>query len=166
MSETKFYILPSDRAFMVKRIAELEKEIQNLGPDFHVALNQSTETWHDNAPFDVLRDKQAGFAAELQSLRRMLRAAAPSPPKPKKGIVGIGSVVTFVEPGGREASYCIAGDWTSNAGKKINNATIVSVNTPLAQALINKKSGDVITIPPHGKKTEIKEVDQDLITIG
>ena len=52
-------LLDEDREYARRRIAELQKEIQELGPEFYEVFNQSSETWHDNAPFDALRDRQS-----------------------------------------------------------------------------------------------------------
>lgn len=52
-------ILDEDKKAARQRIAELEAEILSLGPEFYEVFNQSSETWHDNAPFDALRDRQS-----------------------------------------------------------------------------------------------------------
>ena len=59
------YLLPDDREYAEKRIRELEQMIQELGADFNDAFTQSSETWHDNSPFEAVRDKQSMYAAEL-----------------------------------------------------------------------------------------------------
>jgi transcription elongation GreA/GreB family factor len=130
-------ILDDDKAFARARIAELEKEILSLGPEFYEVFNQSSETWHDNAPFDALRDRQSLLDAELQQLRRTLQSSMLSVPKPKKNTVGYGSKVQL-ENGN---SYFIAGDWTPHAGQIRNAAIVVSSNAPIAQQLIGKKVG-------------------------
>jgi len=48
-------ILDEDKKWAEARIAALDEEIQALGPEFYDVFNQSSETWHDNAPFDALR---------------------------------------------------------------------------------------------------------------
>ncbi len=131
-------ILDDDKAFARARIAELEKEILGLGPEFYEVFNQSSETWHDNAPFDALRDRQSLLDAELQQLKRLLRSSAISVPKVKRGTVGIGSSVVL----GSGQTYRIAGNWTPYAGQKINDERIVSCETPVAQALLDKRVGD------------------------
>lgn len=62
--QKELIILDEDKEWMRRRIAELEKQIRDLGTEFYDALNQSSETWHDNAPFDALRDRQSVLAAE------------------------------------------------------------------------------------------------------
>ena len=146
-------LLEDDRQYAKRRIAELEKQIQDLGPEFYEVFNQSSETWHDNAPFDALRDRQSVLDAELQSLKRMLRSSLPSVPRQKKGIVGIGSTVFLSD----ERTYLIAGDWTPYAGAKTKDgAFIVSKNTPAAAALLGKKEGDQVVVA--GKQFTIQKI--------
>lgn len=134
-------ILEEDKQWARQRIAELEKQIQDLGPEFYDVFNQSSETWHDNAPFDALRDRQSVLDAERQHLRNLLRKSAVGVPKLKKGVVGIGSVVEIQDAKGRPHKYRIAGSWTYRAGKLIDGVRIVSIETPIATALIGKKVG-------------------------
>ena len=73
----EFIILEEDKAWARQRIAWLEQAILDLGPEFHDVFNQSSETWHDNAPFDALRDRQSVLDAELQQLKRIMRRSRP-----------------------------------------------------------------------------------------
>lgn len=134
-------ILEEDKQWARARIDELEKQIQDLGPEFYDVFNQSSETYHDNAPFDALRDRQSVLDAERQQLRTLLRKSAVRVPKLRKDIVGIGSIVEVHDKKGKHHTYRIAGNWTYRAGKVIAGARVVSIETPLAQALIGKKVG-------------------------
>lgn len=137
-------LLDEDRQWALARIVELEKQIQELGPEFYEVFNQSSETWHDNAPFDALRDRQSVLDAELQSLKRMLRSSMPSLPKQKRGTVNIGSYVYL--SGTKPRAYIIAGDWTPYAGTEKNGAVVVSRKTPVAVSLLGKKEGDHVVV--------------------
>ena len=39
----EIYLLPEDRAYAIARIEELERQIQDLGPDFNDAFTQSSD---------------------------------------------------------------------------------------------------------------------------
>ena len=134
-------ILDEDKAWAQARIAELEAEILALGPEFRDAFTQTSETWHDNAPFEVARDKQAVLAAERHHLVGLLKRGSLAAPKPKRGQVGIGSVVTLRTDKGQTRTIKIAGDWTPNAGSVIDGALITSRVAPIAQAVLGKKAG-------------------------
>lgn len=140
MHTNDIYLLPDDRAYAEKRILELEDEIQALGPDFNDAFSQSSETWHDNSPFEAVRDKQSMLAAELHKLRTLVRTASLVPPKVKKGTVGVGSTVVL----GNDQSFLIAGEWTYRAGEKVDGKTVVSIGTPIAKELYGKKVGEPV----------------------
>lgn len=135
-------ILEEDKVWARARVAELDAEIQALGPEFYDVFNQSSETWHDNAPFDALRDRQSVLDAERQQLRSLLRGSLPSVPKAPQGVVGIGSRVAL----GSGETYFIAGDWTPFAGKKHGGAMVISSGSPLASALMAKKVGDTVVL--------------------
>lgn len=139
-------ILDEDRRYAMRRVAELEREIQELGPEFYEVFNQSSETWHDNAPFDALRDRQSVLDAELQSIRQVLRSSLPSLPRQKAGVIGIGSKVLLEGKTGLR-SYLIAGDWTPHAGaKREDGALVVSRKTPVAKALLGKKKNSAVVV--------------------
>ena len=136
------YLLPEDRVAAEERIAELEGLIQDLGEDFRDAFTQSSETWHDNSPFEAVRDKQSMYAAELHQLRTLIRTSTLVAPKKKRGTIGIGDTVTLSN--GRQ--YKLAGSWTHKAGKHADGAYWVSSGTPVAQAVLGRRAGDEVAI--------------------
>lgn len=133
--------MPEDRESAERRILALEDEIQQLGPEFNDAFTQSSETWHDNAPFEAVRDRQSVLAAELHQLRTYIRQSTLTPPKKKHGTVSIGDIVTL----GNHMTYSIAGGWTQHAGAHNDDAVWVSRNTLLALAVLGKKSGNEVS---------------------
>lgn len=139
----ELYILDEDKSAALKRIVELEKAIQDLGPEFYDVFNQSSETWHDNAPFDALREKQSVMDSELQGLKSIIKDAATRLPKQNKKIIGIGARVVVEDVDSNKThTYYFAGNWTYRTGQKIDGAIIMSTEAPLAKALMGKKIGD------------------------
>lgn len=129
-------ILKDDLDWLDTRIKELSQAIQELGPDFRDVFNQSSETWHDNAPFDALRDKQSVLFAEYSHLRAIRQQVQPASASKNSSKVGIGSYVSVAKK-----KYYIAGDWTPRAGEKQGDYIIISRQSPLAQAILGKKVG-------------------------
>ncbi len=136
------YILEADKQWLNTRIEELEATIQALGPDFYDVFNQSSETWHDNAPFDALRDKQSVLFAEYSKLKAIRRDAHLSLPKSKKGRLSYGSHAII-----NAKEYFIAGDWTPHAGTLQNGSIVVSAQSPLGSSALGCKVGDTT---PYG----------------
>ncbi len=156
--EKDLLILENDKNYARQRIAELDAQIIALGPEFYDVFNQTSETWHDNAPFEVLRDRQALMAAERDNLKSILRNCLPSIPKQKRGVVGIGTKVTARnKTNDKVMTYFIAGDWTANAGQVVDEAIIVSRRSPIALKLIGKKCNDEIL---HNDLLVIESLDQ------
>lgn len=144
----ELFILPEDKAYAVKRRHELEAEIKALGPEFNDVFTQSSETWHDNAPFEAVRDKQSVLAAELAHIKKVVHGSAVRVPKPKKGTVGYGSVVVL----SNGKIYKLAGDWTPHAGHIVNGVIVVSSKSPLGQSLLGKKVNSTVAVgakPAH-----------------
>lgn len=134
-------ILEEDKQWARRRIAELEQAILDLGPEFYDVFNQSSETWHDNAPFDALRDRQSVLDAELQQLKTVLRSTSPTKLVRRRLAVGIGTVIELKDKKGILQRYKIAGHWTPHAGQIVDGTMIVSLGSPLAIELLGKKIG-------------------------
>lgn len=148
MTQPSYYILEEDKTLARQRIEQIEREILELGPAFHEALNQTSETWHDNAPFDTLREKQAVLAAELQGLKETLGKSAPALPTPQNGRVNIGSRVKLSHDTKKsQHHYFLAGHWTYRLGESIDDHMIISCQSPLGSSLLGKQVGESVTLP-------------------
>ncbi|PID33476.1 hypothetical protein CR969_00540 [Candidatus Saccharibacteria bacterium] len=155
----KMFILSSDREYITERITEIEQQIDDLGPEFYEAFNQSSETWHDNAPFEAVRDKQSNLSAERQYLRQILHDSTSSRPRSTKDQVEAGKNVTVENLSKSIVKYYfIAGDWTAHAGKKQpdGDATIISRRSPLGSAMLGLKVGNKFEF--NGNEFLIKDV--------
>jgi transcription elongation GreA/GreB family factor len=154
----EFYILKKDKELAWQRINELEREIQALGPEFHMALTQSNETWHDNAPFDALREKQAVLAAELQMLKEYLAKASVSMPKAKPKRVSIGSYITLKTAKGIQ-KFLLAGHWSYRTGAVEDGAMVITCQSPLGKALLESEAGETITLPTNNNQFQITAIE-------
>ena len=102
-------ILIEDALLVKARILEIEKHIFELGEEFNEAVNQSSETWHDNAPFDVVRDKQTLLSSERSKLIVVLNTyQIVKAPKAAK----LCKVGTYVKLSHLDKHLYIGGDWT------------------------------------------------------
>ncbi len=143
-----YHILEEDKKLATQRIATIEREILELGPAFHEALNQTSETWHDNAPFDALREKQAVLVAELQTLKETLSKSSPSVPTAPADKVGIGARVKLENKAQKtHHHYMLAGHWTFRLGEFTSGHMVISCQSPLGASLLGKKIGETVTLP-------------------
>lgn len=138
MNQKELMILHSDRQYIVDRIEELDREIRALGPEFQDVFNQSSETWHDNAPFDALRDRQALLDAERHGLKKILWNSVVIQPSTEHDTIGIACVVELEAEGQAPTRLFIAGDWNPFVGHEKHGARIISKTAPLVENFIGK----------------------------
>ena len=155
MLDEKFYVTEEG-------LKELKEEYENL---VHVVRNEVIEDLKaaraqgdlsENADYDAARDKQAQVEARIKELEHMIRNAEVISEKRGTSYVRLGSTVT-VEPMDthEKITFTIVGTVEADPlNGKVSNAT------PLAEAILEKKVGTVVTVevdePYDVKIVEIK----------
>lgn len=152
--ETKVERLYVSKESLEVRRIELEDIIKNQLPASKKAIEAARELGDlkENSEYKMAREHDEVLTARRAQLEREISSAevvdfsqAPT------DVVGIGSVVV-VEKDGKEKEKCyIRGAWDSNPDKNI-----YSYKTPLAQALLEHKVGDVVETNIEGHKTSWK----------
>ena len=155
MLDEKFYVTEEG-------LKELKEEYENL---VHVVRNEVIEDLKaaraqgdlsENADYDAARDKQAQVEARIKELEHMIRNAEVISENRGTSYVRLGSTVT-VEPMDthEKITFTIIGTVEADPlNGKVSNAT------PLAEAILEKKVGTVVTVevdePYDVKIVEIK----------
>ena len=155
MLDEKFYVTEEG-------LKELKEEYENL---VHVVRNEVIEDLKaaraqgdlsENADYDDARDKQAQVEARIKELEHMIRNAEVISENRGTSYVRLGSTVT-VEPMDthEKITFTIVGTVEADPlNGKVSNAT------PLAEAILEKKVGTVVTVevdePYDVKIVEIK----------
>ena len=155
MLDEKFYVTEEG-------LKELKEEYENL---VHVVRNEVIEDLKaaraqgdlsENADYDAARDKQAQVEARIKELEHMIRNAEVISENRGTSYVRLGSTVT-VEPMDthEKITFTIVGTVEADPlNGKVFNAT------PLAEAILEKKVGTVVTVevdePYDVKIVEIK----------
>ena len=155
MLDEKFYVTEEG-------LKELKEEYENL---VHVVRNEVIEDLKaaraqgdlsENADYDAARDKQAQVEARIKELEHMIRNAEVISENRGTSYVRLGSTVT-VEPMDthEKITFTIVGTVEADP---LNGK--VSNSTPLAEAILEKKVGTVVTVevdePYDVKIVEIK----------
>ena len=110
----------------------------------------------DNADYDAARDKQAQVESRIKELEHMIRNAEIISEKKGAKNVRLGSTVTIEDLDTNERmTFTIVGTVEADPlNGKVSNAT------PLAEAILEQKAGDIVTIevdePYQVKIVEIK----------
>jgi len=111
----------------------------------------------ENAEFNAAREQQGFIEGRIKQIEWRLGHAHVIDPAslPRTGKVTFGSTVELEDEAGSNVSYQIVGDDEADLRKGM-----ISINSPIAMALIGKQAGDPVeVVAPGGKKTyEIVEV--------
>ena len=100
-------------------------------------------------------DKQSLIKAESDELKHNLAISVLEKPKIKSNSIGIGCTVSLTK-NRTSKSVFIAGDWSMRTGTQLEEAFVVSAQSPIAQACIGKYPGDDTMF---GKITSFKQVE-------
>jgi transcription elongation factor GreA len=111
----------------------------------------------ENAEFNAAREQQGFIEGRIKQIEWRLGHAHVIDPAslPRTGKITFGSTVELEDEAGNNVSYQIVGDDEADLRKGM-----ISINSPIAMALIGKQAGDPVeVVAPGGKKTyEIVEV--------
>jgi transcription elongation factor GreA len=105
----------------------------------------------ENAEYDAAREEQAQIEARINELENILKNFKLIEEDASSSI-SIGKEVIFMElPNGGEEHYYIVGSEEADpfSGK-------ISINSPIAQALIGKEAGDEVSVTTPGGTTKIR----------
>ena len=139
--DEKFYVTEEG-------LAELKRELETL---IHVTRNEVIEELKaaraqgdlsENADYDAARDHQAQVESRITELEHMVRNAEIISESKSTKFVRLGSTVTIEElDTGDKETYTIVGSVEADPlNGKLSNVT------PLAEAIIDKKVGSVVTV--------------------
>jgi len=134
---------------------ELVEELHNLKTVRRTEIAEGLEyarslgDLSENAEYQDARELQAATEERIRKLEELVKRAKISTENKKKDIVGYGSTVTIKKEGGESHAYTIVG--SEEADMRVHKLSHVS---PLGNALMGKKKGDVFTFEtPAGKQT-------------
>lgn len=142
---------------------ELEEELNDLKLNKRAEVVQAIKEARshgdlsENSEYDAARDEQAQLEARIQELEYKLAHAVIS--DGSKDVVSVGSTVTVVyedDEDGEEEVYMIVGSLEADPFEnKISN------ESPIGQAIIGKKVGDIIPVSsPNGSyNVKITKID-------
>ena len=119
----------------------------------------------ENAEYHAAKDKQGLMEARIAELTDIIgRAQVVDPSTLPHARVSFGSTVHLVDQNtDEEVRYTIVGGTESNPSKGL-----ISIQSPMARALIGKEEGDEVSLVlPSGKTTyDIEEISYEEIVLG
>jgi transcription elongation GreA/GreB family factor len=155
-----FYCLPHEKRLLAAQLKDIEARRHGLAKDIAQAMEQSSETWHDNAPADVLfGDLKQIDKQEMKLLAASRELIMVSYPSEAVDFVTIGSRV-LCDVQGDNFLLDVLGNIpvSSPEIEGIDQGTIAA---PLPRSLLGKKEGEVAMAVINGRELAITVVAID-----
>lgn len=135
----KLYFLNEDLEALDAKIGEMRSKLEETLKEGGESTRQSSETWHDNFPFEEAQRQFSLLAGQLQKLVDIRKKAKLIDASASSDKVKIGSVVTIRDESSDELKIFKIGSFLALSGE---NSKIISYNSPLAQIIMGAKIGE------------------------
>ena len=132
-----------EKAFLEAKLAALETELANLGVELGEAMNQSSETWHDNYPAQVVEEKSDWVTSQIAEYRKLLLGRQVNYPKSDKKVAA--GLIDKLS-GSSEQLFEIGHVLVDAASQLEPKAKLITIEAPIAATLLEKSIGDEIVL--------------------
>ncbi len=150
-------ITPDEKAQLQKRLTDLQKNRHKISE--RIAEARALGDLKENSEYHAAREQQGLEEAEIRRLEEKLsHAQVIDTAKQADGVVFIGSIVRLKDVArGDDDTYRLVGELSGNA---MTEHVEVSVNSPMGQALLKSRVGEIVRVDaPRGvKQFEIVEL--------
>ncbi len=154
------YALPHEYLALQNELEEIETHMKSLSDLNHSAMNESSETFHDNAPAEALRDESIVYSSRNRSLLSILeKIQIIDYPSEELNFITIGSLVSLQFENGDTEQFYIAGVVNYS---KINDpeVTLCSYKSPVGKLLVGRNVGNKILLDSNKQTVTILSIRQ------
>ena len=148
-------MLPFERDDADRTFSELISQQDSLGSQLGDAMNQSSETWHDNAPAEAIRDESQVTASPANSVIRKLQHGRIFDYETDETEVSLGSIVDIqYGHGGKIVTAMLTGITYDVEELFPDDYEVegVTITSPVGQAILGLSPGDSTEIVVNGRK--------------
>lgn len=150
---------PMDAVMTERKYKEIEKDLKHLIKTVRPRLAQEVKKhasdgdFSENTAYQIAKGKLRGLNRAIDEKSDLLKRAEIIEPTGNTDKVLTGNTVV-VEINGKQKEYQILG-----AAETDPSSGIISKDSPLAQALMGKRTGDTARLERNGKKIEYKIIE-------
>lgn len=154
-------LLPFEEHFLRQRLGKLSVKQQELGKLLGEAMNQSSETWHDNAPADAINHESEQLVKEARQIgEALLNSVGVSYPDAEQEGVTIGSIAGVRYAGDEEPTPVLLTGYVRQLPESIDSdlpadLEVCTVRSPLGQALLGLTSGEATSYTANQRRIAI-----------
>ncbi len=159
------YCMEFEVPLIEARMESVGLAIQDVAVDISAAMDQSSETWHDNAPADAAFAHLNKLDQDKHRLTIAQRRLVQLPyPTPDMGIVTVGSLITC-EMKDDEFGLLIVGNAPVHHPHDYEGNDIASLVAPIPRALLGLEVGDEtnFTVGDRVQSVAVRAIDQTVI---
>ena len=135
----EIYFLKQDLEALDARIQELRDKLEETLKEGGESTRQSSETWHDNFPFEEAQRQFSLLAGQLQKLVDIRKKAKEVEISTDKNKVGIGSIVTIENSVTGKTKTFKIGSFLILAD---DSGKTISYDSPLARIIMGAMAGE------------------------
>lgn len=149
-----YQFFKSDLDALIQKRDLLAEQVRDAGQLVGETTRQSSETWHDNAPYDIAKQEFEHLLRQHAVLDEIAKQAQIiEPPRGFLDCVSIGAKVRYKNDL-EEVRELKIGSYVPTEG-----SGVVSYNAPLAQILMGNKIGDIATGVINNRSVAYEIVD-------
>lgn len=154
----EFYVDNKGYQKLVEDVAEAERKLKNHRKTRGDSYSSSAgDGWHDNFDFEEMERQERLLSGDLQTKQERLKKAVIVDKQDNENVVDIGDVLSltliFDENDEETDIYKLSG---TEAFSKDENYNIVSINSPLGQAIYLKPIGEVVKYKVNGNSFDVR----------
>lgn len=119
-------------------------------------FSDDTNSWHDNAAYDAAKLTVDGLQYQLSSLKKELSEVTLISPHGDADRVDIGDVVVLYNKAFDDRfKVLLTANYKSNIGDDDDEISIISINSPIGEAIFGKKKGDSVSYRVGDRNFEV-----------
>jgi len=143
------YLTQEELDQFTTKVIKKEKELQEATLAIWEATSQSSETWHDNAPFDIARENAALLNMQYKAMIQQLQGVVVVKSNNVQDKVVFGTKIELEINLTTKKTFVIG--WISDVAK-----WVISSVSPLGEAILWKKEWEESSFLVWNKKTNVK----------
>lgn len=138
-------LLDLEKASIVRQLEDMSVTQAELGRLLGDAMQQSSETWHDNAPADAVNQESRALEGRAKSLLTILRNSIDiSAPSNAETAITVGShVVVQFDGDDQDTHFFLSGAVRDlELPEALSECEVVTVSSPIGSTLLGKSAGE------------------------
>jgi transcription elongation GreA/GreB family factor len=165
LKEGRHPVLPFEKDILTVELTKLGVQKKDLAQLMGEAMGQSSETWHDNAPADVINHEAKVWADRAgRVLSGLNTALLLEYPRLNGHIATLGSIVGITYPGDSEVDnvlltgMCRTAPSLEDSAPCTGELSVATIHSPLGAAILGLKAGCIAPYVADSRSLSIEVI--------